>query len=93
MNEKLNCIYRQPTDMPLRVDEICALFTYFKLCGEEYFYFQEDFIHPRVWQAWENGMKFFRQNPRIKKLRDEDLKSDTYYGLNFEDDDETKSKS
>jgi hypothetical protein len=29
-------------------------------------------------------MRLFRQNPRIKKLWDDDLKTDAYYGLSFD---------
>jgi hypothetical protein len=36
-------------------------------------------------------MKFFRRNPRITNLWDDDLKTDAYYGLSFDtkDDDGT----
>lgn len=84
-NEKLNFIYRQPPDSPLQPDEVEALFDYFNLCGEEYFYFDKGFIYPEVWQVWKSGMKVFRQNPRIKKLWDEELKTYPYYGLSFEE--------
>jgi len=83
LNEELNRIYRQPKDEILRADEIDVLFNYFNLCAEEYFYFQEGFVHPQVWQAWKNGMKFFRRNPRIKKLWDQELRADSYYGFRF----------
>jgi len=83
LNKELNRIYRQPADLPLGDDETDTLFNYFNLCAEEFFYFQEGFIHPEVWQAWKNGMKLFRGNPRIKKLWDDELGSDSYYGLNF----------
>jgi hypothetical protein len=47
-----------------------------------------------VWKSWANGMKFFRRNPRITKLWDDDLKTDAYYGLSFDtkDDDGTTCK-
>ena len=56
----------------------------FILCGEEYLYFVRGFIYPEVWKSWENGMKYFRRNPRIKKLWDDDLKTGAYYGLSFD---------
>lgn len=83
-NEVLNRIYNKPPESPLEADEVETLFNYFNLCGEEYLYFARGFIYPEVWQAWENGMKHFRKNPRIKKLWDEELNSESYYGLNFD---------
>ena len=78
--------------MLLTDDEIDSLFPYFNLCAEEFFYFREGFIHPQVWQAWNNGMKFFRRNPRIKKLWDEELGNNSYYGMSFEQGDDDRCK-
>lgn len=83
MNDDLNLIYQQAADLPPTEIEIKILFDYFNLCGEEFLYVEKGFIYPEVWQAWRNGMIFFRQNPRIKRLWDEDLKNDSYYGLKF----------
>ncbi len=83
-NEVLNGIFRGPPEAPLTEREIDALFNYFNLCAEEYFYFKEGFIHPEVWQAWKNGMRYFRKNPRIKLRWDDELRTDSYYGLNFD---------
>ncbi len=46
--------------------------------------YKQGFIYPEVWQAWGNGMRFFRQNLRIKELWEKELKSGSYYGLCFE---------
>jgi hypothetical protein len=83
LNDELNRIYLQPSDLSLKECEVKTLFKYFNLCGEEYLYFEKGFICPEVRRAWENGMKFFRQNPRIKKLWDDDLGCGSYYGLDF----------
>jgi hypothetical protein len=86
LNDELNRIYfdKQPADKPFTDDERETLYKYFNLCGEERLYAEKGFICPEVWRAWENGMKFFRQNPRIKRLWDLDLKdNESYYGLNF----------
>ncbi len=66
MNDDLNQIPCEPADLPVTQDEKKKLFKYFNLCAEEYLYFDKGFIWPEVWRAWENGMKFFRKNPRIK---------------------------
>ena len=83
MNDELNEIYKRAPDVPLNEKEIKALFKYFNLCGEEFFYFEKGFIGPEVWHAWKNGMKYFRRNSRISTLWDEELKSGSYYGLSF----------
>ena len=83
MNDDMNSVCRD-SESPLTDVEIKTLYKYFNLCGEEYLYYQKGFICKEVWRAWNNGMKFFRQNPRIKRLWDEDLKdNDSYYGLTF----------
>ncbi len=84
-NDDLNCIPNQPADEPLSPNEKKILFNYFNLCGEEYLYFKRGFIYPEVWQAWKNGMIIFQKNLRIKKLWDEELKTGSYYGLNFDE--------
>ncbi|HTV38964.1 MAG TPA: hypothetical protein VMF08_00200 [Candidatus Sulfotelmatobacter sp.] len=82
MNDDLNRIY-QNSETSLTEAEIKTLYKYFNLCGEEYMYYREGFICKQVWRAWKNGMKFFRKSPRIKKLWDDELCNDSYYGLNF----------
>ena len=84
-NEDLNCIFNQSVEKPLSPDETKTLFNYFNLCGEEFLYFQRGYIYPEVWQAWKNGMRFFRKNPRIKNLWDAELQTDAYYGLGFDE--------
>lgn len=84
-NDALNCIFNQPVENPLNLNEVKILFDYFNLCGEEHLYFKRGFIYPEVWQAWENGMRFFRKNPRIKTLWDAELQTDSYYGLGFDE--------
>ena len=85
LNDELNRIYfdRQPADKPFSDAERDTLYKYFNLCGEEWLYAKKGFICEEVWTAWENGMKFFRKNPRIKKLWDDDLGNDSDYGLGF----------
>jgi hypothetical protein len=85
LNDKLNHIYFdiQPPDKQFTDAERDTLYDYFNLCGEEWLYAKKGFICREVWVAWENGMKFFRKNPRIKKFWDDDLGNDSYYGLKF----------
>jgi hypothetical protein len=83
MNDDMNRIYRD-SESSLTGPVIKTLYKYFNLCGEEYLYYRKGFIYEEVWRAWNNGMKFFLKNPRIKRLWDEELKdNDSYYGLKF----------
>ena len=84
LNEKLNelnAIRDEGPEKELEKKERDILFNYFNLCGEEYLFFSQGYIYPEVWRAWHNGMLIFYQNPRIKKLWDEELKTGSYYGL------------
>ena len=79
LNESLNQIISKDGD--LEPDETKDLFDYFNLCGEEYLYYREGYILPHVWKAWKNGMPVFFENKRIKKLWDEECKTESYYGF------------
>jgi hypothetical protein len=83
LNEKLNAIRVEPPDKQIDDDEQKTLFDYFNLCGEEYLFYRQGYIYPEVWEAWYNGMTIFRKNPRIKKLWDEELENDSYYGFRW----------
>lgn len=80
LNEDLNDIIK-PNNKVLSDDEIDTLFDYFNLCGEEYLYYKEGYILPCVWKAWKNGMKVYFENDRVKKLWDEECKTESYYGF------------
>jgi hypothetical protein len=81
MNEPLNRILRQESGSNLSQEDIDLLYNYFNLCGEEYFYYQQGYVHPKVWKAWRNGMKIFYKNERIRKTWPEELENDSYYGF------------
>jgi len=81
LNGELNAIKDGPDDIPLTPPQRNLLFDYFNLCGEEYLFYRQGYIYPEVWQAWYNGMKIFRKNPRIKKLWEEELATESYYGF------------
>ena len=86
LNEKLNRIRDTVVIVdlhPLDRDDRNTLFDYFNLCGEEYLYFQLGYIPPEAWKAWYNGMRYFLEAPRIRRLWDEEAVSSSYYGLIF----------
>jgi hypothetical protein len=85
-NEKLNPSHDKPQSNAIEGKDREDLYAYFNLCAEEWLFYREGYIYPDVWKAWFNGMKFFRQNPRIKELWDKELETDSYYGLTFDDD-------
>ena len=83
MNERLTEVREtfgsdpSPADRDFLVD-------YFNLCGEEYLYYSAGYIPPEVWRAWQNGMLWFRKNEHIKRFWDQELGTDSYYGLRFD---------
>jgi hypothetical protein len=83
LNDDLNRICKQSSELPLNEKEMEILFKYFNLCGEEYLYFAKGFICAEAWNAWRNGMKYLHEHPRIKDLWDKELAGGSYYGLRF----------
>ena len=81
LNEKLSNICYTNSTEPLSVDERNILVDYFNLCGEEYFYFKHGFIYPDVWRAWRNGIRSYLEEERIRSFWDQELESNSYYGI------------
>ena len=54
---------------------------YFNLCAEEYWWYREGYIPDSVWGYWCRGMKYYLDKTEIKKLWDEEQKTNSYYGL------------
>jgi hypothetical protein len=61
-----------------------TLVDYFNLCAEEYLFFDEGYIHPKVWQSWCSGMLYYLQNERIKQVWKQEVKLGSYYGLTYD---------
>lgn len=84
LNEDMNRIASKgDSGEGFKSEELDTLYSYFNLCGEEYFYFKQGYIYPQVWKAWRNGMKIFHRNQRIRKVWAEELGNDSYYGFQF----------
>ena len=79
--DKLQDALRSQTDCRLSTDERRVVFEYFNLCAEEYFFYRLGYIKPAAWVAWQNGMRTYLANPRIRQLWAEDSASDSFYGL------------
>lgn len=81
LNEPLNAILRGPDEGGLSTSEKDCLFSYFNLCAEESVFYSAGYIDQCVWDAWNQGMKQFFRNPRIKALWNEESTADSYYGF------------
>jgi len=84
LNERLYEILRKNPDEKLEPKEIDVLYDYFNLCGEEYFYYKHGYIYPEVWKSWKNGMSIFWKDNRIREVWQDELETDSYYGLKLD---------
>jgi hypothetical protein len=57
---------------------------YFNLCAEEFLFYEEGFIHRAAWRSWCLGMKYYLEDSRIRKIWDDEVTLDSYYGLTLE---------
>jgi hypothetical protein len=82
LNECLNRILAEEMlEEDLSKEDLNVVYNYFNLCGEEYFYFRQRYIDPKVWKAWRNGMKIFYRNDRIRRAWAKELESGSHYGF------------
>jgi hypothetical protein len=68
----LNTILFDPSADELSSCQREKIFNYFKLCAEEYFFYNVGYIDHDVWQSWCRGMNEFFKEPRIRTLWDQD---------------------
>jgi hypothetical protein len=82
MNEELEDVHagKQMGDSNLRI----TLVDYFNLCAEEYLFYKEGFIHTLAWRSWCLGMLYYLKDERVRKIWDDEVRKDSYYGLTFE---------
>ena len=81
LNKDMNRIHEENGEGQLGQEDTATLYKYFNLCAEEYLYYKKGYIYPEVWEAWQNGMKWFCQNARIKRLWSRELETNSYYGF------------
>lgn len=81
LNERLAEIDNVDSEIGLTNEEKAILVDYFNLCGEEYLYYKLGYIYPEVWNAWLRGMQQYYCNKRIRKYWQEELRTNSYYGL------------
>lgn len=81
LNERLHQI--ATSGKPPDDDARQAINDYFNLCGEEYLFFTEGYIHPEAWRSWCAGMKvYFDQEPFYSMWGKENA-TNSYYGLSL----------
>jgi hypothetical protein len=83
LNEDLNQILRGDDNKKLTTQDIDTLDDYFNLCGEEYFFYKQEYIPSKVWRTWCNGMKYFLDNKRVREYWLREEKTNSYYDLTF----------
>jgi hypothetical protein len=81
MNAKLEEIYQGKEVGETELKQ--GLVGYFNLCGEEYLFFDEGYIHPKAWQSWCAGMLYYLQDERIRQFWNQEAKLGSYYGLTY----------
>ena len=54
---------------------------YFNLCAEEWLFRRAGYVYDPVWEAWENGMKQYSKDFRVRELWMQERNSNSYYGF------------
>lgn len=57
---------------------------YFNLCAEEYLFYKKGYIYPEVWASWCRGMLYYLNNESFRTLWDQEVKTNSYYGLSID---------
>jgi len=77
-NDLQRAIWR---DEPFEPETKLSFIKYFNLCAEEWLFRQTGYIYDPVWVAWENGMRQYSGDKRVRDLWREEQKSNSYYGF------------
>ncbi len=81
LNANLIRIRTRPPGEKLQPSDLGVLSDYFNLCAEEYLYAAAGCLDARVWRAWQNGMRYFAEDPEILEFWLQELRQDSYYGF------------
>ena len=81
LNDKLRAALRKQGSF----DEVgeSKFVDYFNLCAEEWMFWRGGYISDPIWAAWENGMKQYAADERVKELWRKERQSNSYYGFEF----------
>ncbi len=73
LNEKLNAIKSRLANSPLTPQQVDTLNDYFNPCAEEHLFYEAGYIDEMVWRAWRRGMKYYADDPAIRRLWEEEI--------------------
>jgi hypothetical protein len=57
---------------------------YCNLCGEEYLFYSEGYIHQHAWRSWCRGMLWYLEREPFRAVWEEEVSTDSFYGLTLE---------
>jgi hypothetical protein len=82
LNERL----RQVATSGKPLDEVArqAIIDYYNLCGEEYLFFTEGYIHREAWRSWCAGMLWYFEREPFRSMWDEENATNSHYGLSLD---------
>ena len=85
LNDKLLEIaqYQDQSVMNLEQGHRNKIVDYFNLCGEEYLFYKEGYIHRDVWRSWCRGMLWYMEKEPFLSIWNEELTTESYYGLSL----------
>lgn len=81
LNGGLSEITLREAQLLLTAADKQLLFKYFNLCGEEYLYYKAGYVDRDVWGAWCHGILFFAKHEEIRRLWNQEITGDSYYGF------------
>lgn len=61
-----------------------VIIDYFNLCGEEYLFYAEGYIHRAAWRSWCAGMLWYFEREPFRSNWDEEKATNSYYGLSLD---------
>lgn len=82
MNDQLGSIVTQSED--ISPEQRNLIVDYFNLCAEEYMFYKDGYISRDVWRSWCRGMSWYLRRHPFKDVWNEEIKSDSFYGLSLE---------
>lgn len=87
-NARYDQMNDQLADIAIRESELTdgdrnLIVDYFNLCAEEYLFYKEGYIPRDVWRSWCRGMLWYLHRHPFKEIWDDEVKSESFYGLTF----------
>lgn len=61
-----------------------TIIEYYNLCGEEYLFFAEGYIHREAWRSWCAGMLWYFEREPFRSMWERESATNSYYGLSLD---------